>query len=287
MSPLVLLLILAGGLAHATWNLVVKRSAVSGPTFVWLTAVFAGVVLVPVGIVAAVIDPPSWSDLALAAAVSAILHVGYFLALQAGYRAGDVSVVYPLARGTGPLLSVVFAVVLFAERPGPLGFAGAAAVVVGVVVIGFAGGRANWRTARPGVLWGLLVGVLIAAYTLWDAHAVTALAISPILLNAGTSTLEAVLLTPVAVRRWDQVRATLRNHWKDVLVVAVLSPLSYILILFAMQLAPVSIVAPAREISVVFVALAGWLLFREPHPAARLSGAAVVVLGVALLAAAR
>lgn len=287
MSPLVLLLILAGGLAHATWNLVVKRSAVSGPTFVWLTAVFAGVVLVPVGIVAAVIDPPSWSDLALAAAVSAILHVGYFLALQAGYRAGDVSVVYPLARGTGPLLSVVFAVVLFAERPGPIGFAGAAAVVVGVVVIGFAGGRANWRTARPGVLWGLLVGVLIAAYTLWDAHAVTALAISPILLNAGTSTLEAVLLTPVAVRRWDQVRATLRNHWKDVLVVAVLSPLSYILILFAMQLAPVSIVAPAREISVVFVALAGWLLFREPHPAARLSGAAVVVLGVALLAAAR
>lgn len=287
MSPLVLLLILSGGLAHATWNLVVKRSAVSGPTFVWLTAVFAGVVLVPVGIVAAVIDPPSWSDLALAAAVSAILHVGYFLALQAGYRAGDVSVVYPLARGTGPLLSVVFAVVLFAERPGPLGFAGAAAVVVGVVVIGFAGGRANWRTARPGVLWGLLVGVLIAAYTLWDAHAVTALAISPILLNAGTSTLEAVLLTPVAVRRWDQVRATLRNHGKDVLVVAVLSPLSYILILFAMQLAPVSIVAPAREISVVFVALAGWLLFREPHPAARLSGAAVVVLGVALLAAAR
>lgn len=287
MSPLVLLLILAGGLAHATWNLVVKRSAVSGPTFVWLTAVFAGVVLVPVGIVAAVIDPPSWSDLALAAAVSAILHVGYFLALQAGYRAGDVSVVYPLARGTGPLLSVVFAVVLFAERPGPIGFAGAAAVVVGVVVIGFAGGRANWRTARPGVLWGLLVGVLIAAYTLWDAHAVTALAISPILLNAGTSTLEAVLLTPVAVRRWDQVRATLRNHGKDVLVVAVLSPLSYILILFAMQLAPVSIVAPAREISVVFVALAGWLLFREPHPAARLSGAAVVVLGVALLAAAR
>ncbi|MGV3711472.1 EamA family transporter [Pseudolysinimonas sp.] len=287
MSPLVLLLILAGGLAHATWNLVVKRSAVSGPTFVWLTAVFAGVVLVPVGIVAAVIDPPSWSDLALAAGVSAILHVGYFLALQAGYRAGDVSVVYPLARGTGPLLSVVFAVVLFAERPGPIGFAGAAAVVVGVVVIGFAGGRANWRTARPGVLWGLLVGVLIAAYTLWDAHAVTALAISPILLNAGTSTLEAVLLTPVAVRRRDQVRATLRNHWKDVLVVAVLSPLSYILILFAMQLAPVSIVAPAREISVVFVALAGWLLFREPHPAARLSGAAVVVLGVALLAAAR
>lgn len=287
MSWLVLLLIVAGGLAHATWNLVVKRSAVSGPPFVWLTAVAASIVLVPVGVVVAVLDPPSWPALLLAVVVSGALHVAYFLALQAGYRAGDVSVVYPLARGTGPLLSVLFAIVLFGERPGVLGMLGAAAVVAGVVVIGLGGGRASWRSARAGVLWGLLVGVVIAAYTLWDAHAVTALAISPILLNAGTSLSEAVLLAPVAVRRWAAVRDVARRHWRDVLVVAVLSPLSYILILFAMQLAPVSIVAPARELSVVFVALAGWLLFKEPHPAARLGGAAIVVLGVGLLAASR
>jgi drug/metabolite transporter (DMT)-like permease len=286
-TPLVLLLILVGALAHATWNLVVKRSAVSGPTFVWLTAVGAAIVLAPVGIVVAVLDPPTWSDLALASVVSAVLHVGYFLSLQAGYRAGDVGVVYPLARGTGPLLSVVFAIVLLGERPGPLGLLGAAAVVAGVVIIGLGGGRANWRSARAGVVWGLTIGVIIAAYTLWDAHAVTALALSPILLNAGTSTLEAVLMTPLAIRRWAAVRSVFRGHWRDVLVVAVLSPLSYILILFAMQLAPVSIVAPAREISVVFVALAGWLLFKEPHPAPRLTGAVVVVGGVALLAASR
>jgi drug/metabolite transporter (DMT)-like permease len=72
-----------------------------------------------------------------------------------------------------------------------------------------------------------------------------------------------------------------------VVVVAVLSPLSYILILFALQLAPVSLVAPAREVSVVVVALAGWLLFREPHPLARLSGSAVVLGGIALLALSR
>jgi len=286
-SPLVLVLILVGALAHSTWNLVVKRSAVSGPTFVWLTAVGAAIILIPIGIVVALLEPPSWPALALAAFVSGILHVGYFLSLQAGYRAGDVGVVYPLARGTGPLLSVVFAIVLFGERPGALGLIGAAAVIAGVVIIGLGGGRANWRSARAGVIWGLTIGVIIAAYTLWDAHAVTALAISPILLNAGTSTMEAVLMTPIAVRRWSAVRAVLRDHWRDVLAVAVLSPLSYILILFAMQLAPVSLVAPAREISVVFVALAGWLLFREPHPVARLGGAVVVVAGVALLAASR
>ena len=287
MSPLVLVLILVGALAHSTWNLVVKRSAVSGPTFVWLTAVGAAIILIPIGVVVALLEPPSWPALALAAFVSGILHVGYFLSLQAGYRAGDVGVVYPLARGTGPLLSVVFAIVLFGERPGALGLIGAAAVIAGVVIIGLGGGRANWRSARAGVIWGLTIGVIIAAYTLWDAHAVTALAISPVLLNAGTSTMEAVLMTPIAVRRWSAVRAVLRDHWRDVLAVAVLSPLSYILILSAMQLAPVSLVAPAREISVVFVALAGWLLFREPHPVARLGGAVVVVAGVALLAASR
>lgn len=287
MSPLVVLLIVAGGLAHAAWNLVVKRAALSGPAFVWLSAAASAVVLLPVGIVAAVLEPPSWPALALAAGVSGALHVLYFLSLQAGYRAGDVGVVYPLARGTGPLLSVLLAVALFAERPGPVGLLGAAAVVAGVVVIGLAGGRGHWPRARAGVAWGLLVGVAIAAYTLWDAHAVTALALSPVLVSAGTNAAQAVLLAPYALRRRAAVRDVLRRHRWEVLAVGVLSPLSYILVLFAMRLAPVSLVAPARELSVVFVALAGWLLFREPHPGPRLTGAAIVVAGVALLAVAR
>jgi drug/metabolite transporter (DMT)-like permease len=283
----VLLLILAGALAHATWNLVVKRSSASGPVFVWLTAVASAVLLLPLGVVAFVLDPPSWPVLLVAVSVSGVLHVAYFLSLQAGYCVGDVSVVYPLARGTGPLLSVLLAIAFLGERPAFLALLGAVVVVAGVVAIGLAGGRARRRDVTPGVLWGLLVGVVIAGYTLWDAHAVTALALSPVLLHAGATAMEAVLLAPVAARRPAVVRAVLRAHRGDVLVVAVLSPLSYILILFAMQLAPVSIVAPAREISVVFVGLAGWLLFKEPHPVARLSGAAVVLLGVALLALSR
>ena len=287
MSPLVVLLVVAAGLAHAAWNLVVKRAALSGPAFVWLSAVASAVVLLPVGVVAAIVEPPSWTALALAAGVSGALHVLYFLSLQAGYRVGDVSVVYPLARGTGPLLSVLFAIALFGERPGPVALLGAAAVVAGVVAIGAAGGRAHWGRVRAGIAWGLGVGVVIAAYTLWDARAVTVLALSPILLNAGTSAAQALLLAPYAVRRRDAVRDVLRRHRWDVLAVGVLSPLSYILVLFAMRLAPVSVVAPARELSVVFVALAGWLLFREPHPGPRLAGAAVVVAGVALLAVSR
>lgn len=284
---LVVGLVLVGAVAHATWNLVVKRSAVSGAPFVWLTSVGAAVVLIPAGVVAAILEPPSWPALALAATVSGALHVAYFLSLQAGYRAGDVSVVYPLARGTGPLLSVLLAIPLLGERPGPLVLAGAGAVVVGVVVIGLAGGRAGRRAATAGVWWGLAIGVVIAAYTLWDAHAVTALALSPVLVSAGTSAAQGVLMAPMAIRRRAAVRDVLRTHGRDVLLVSVLSPLSYILVLFAMRLAPVSVVAPAREVSVVIVGIAGWLLFKEPHPVARLSGAAVVLAGVALLAASR
>jgi drug/metabolite transporter (DMT)-like permease len=286
-TPIVILLIVAAGLAHATWNLIVKRSAVSGAPFVWLTGLGAAAAVIPIAVVVALLDPPSWPFLALAAAVSGILQTTYFLALQAGYRAGDVSVVYPLARGTGPLLSVLLAIALFGERPHFLALAGAGAVVIGVILIGLAGGRAHWRAARPGVLWGLLIGVVIASYTLWDARAVTALALSPILLNAGTSTMGTLLLAPVAIRRWPAVRAVWREHWREVVAVSVLSSLSYILVLFAMQLAPVSIVAPAREISVVFVGLAGWLLFKEPHPVVRLTGAVVVLGGIVLLAVAR
>jgi drug/metabolite transporter (DMT)-like permease len=137
------------------------------------------------------------------------------------------------------------------------------------------------------VLWGLLVGVTIAAYTLWDAHAVTVGALNPIVYNAGTNLAESLFLAPLAIRRRATVPELLRRYWWAVVVVSVLGSLSYILILFAMQLAPVSIVAPAREVSVVFVGLAGWLLFKEPHPAARLTGAVVVLAGIGLLALAR
>jgi drug/metabolite transporter (DMT)-like permease len=227
-------------------------------------------------------NPPQPGPLLVGILVSGAIHAGYFLALQRGYRAGDVGVVYPLARGTGPLLSVVFAVALFGERPGVVALAGAALVIAGVVVIGLAGRPVHGGRARAGVIWGLVTGVAIAAYTLWDAHAVQTWAIDPVILSCGTMAAEALLLAPLAVRA-GTVTTVLRTHPREVLAVSVLSPLAYILILEAILLAPVSVVAPAREVSVVLVALAGWLLFREPHPVRRILGAVVVLAGVVLL----
>jgi len=284
LTPAVLGLIAIAAVAHATWNVVVKRAGTSGPSFIWAGAVVGAVVFAPFGIASLAADDTDLLRWLPWAAVSGALQVVYFLALQRGYRLGDVSVVYPLARGSGPLLAVVLAVAVLGERPGWVTLAGAAVVVAGVMVIGFAGGAARARDNRTGILFGLLVGVIIAVYTLWDASAVTLGALPPVGFYWGSMVFQVVLLAWPALRRRRGTAAVVREHRLAVLLFGVLGPLAYILVLYAMTMAPVSVVAPGREVSVVLVGLAGWLLFREPHPVQRLLGAGTVLVGVALLA---
>ncbi|MFI9813598.1 EamA family transporter [Saccharothrix variisporea] len=277
MSPVAVLLVVAAAFAHAGWNLAAKRVRDGGALFVWLNATVSAALLVPVVLSTAT---PSW-DWVVPLAGSGVLHLGYFLLLQRGYATGDLSVVYPLARGTGPLLTVVAAVAVFGERPHPLGLVGAVAVVVGVLVIGSGGSGQGSRVA--GAVYGLATGAMIAGYTLWDAHAVTAAAIAPVALMAGSSVTESVLLAPYALTR-PQLKDLARKYWREVCLVAVLSPAAYVLVLFAMKIAPVSLVAPARELSIVIGSVLAWLVLGEPNPVRRLSGAVIVVAGVAAIA---
>ncbi|MFN3708377.1 EamA family transporter [Microcella sp.] len=291
------LLILVGAVAHAAWNVLVKRQGASGPIFFALVAGSAAVLAAPFAIPLLVTSAPSAGWVGWAAG-SALLHTAYMLLLQRGYRVADVGVVYPLARGTGPLLSVLGAVLLLGERPAPVSITGAVLVVAGVVIIGTASARSSARTGprpevdarsrlRRGVVYGSAVGVCIAAYTLWDAAAVTGAGLTPLGHFWGSLVGQAVVLTVLALRDRHAPRILareVRRHLPVAVAVGVLSTASYLAILTAYGFAPVSIVAPARELSVVLVALAGWLLFREPHPARRLAGAVVVLSGVALLA---
>ncbi|MBB5632477.1 drug/metabolite transporter (DMT)-like permease [Cryobacterium mesophilum] len=285
MSLLVLALVGFAAIAHAAWNIAIKRAGTSGPGFLWLSFIVGAVVFLPFGIFSLVdagVDLLHWLWLAV---VSGALQIAYFFLLQRGYRQGDVSVVYPLARGTGPLLTVVFAMILFGERPGLVALAGAALVIAGVVITGLAGGRADAANNRAGILYGLVIGVLIAVYTLWDSAAVTVGGMPAVGLYWGSVLFQFLLLAPVGLRSRRGLAATAKRHWVAILIVGVLAPLAYIIVLLAFQLAPVSLVAPAREVSVVLVGLAGWLFFHEPHPARRLVGAGVVLTGIALLAA--
>jgi drug/metabolite transporter (DMT)-like permease len=283
-SPTAIVLVVVAAFAHAGWNTSAKRAGAGGSVFVWLYAVMSVALLVPVVVVELLVTgrtpDPSW---ALALGISGLLHSAYFVLLQRGYADGDMSVVYPLARGTGPLLSVLIAVVVLGERPGWVALAGALAVVTGVFVIGggaVAGGGRRW----VGVGYGVVTGITIAGYTLWDAHSVTTLAVPPVVQLCGSVVVETVVLAPVVLAKRAELTRQWREHRWDAAVVAVLSPLAYILILYALRIAPIAVVAPARELAIVVGGVIAWRVLHEPNPGRRLAGAAIVLAGVFALA---
>ena len=136
-----------------------------------------------------------------------------------------------------------------------------------------------------GLTYGAATGVAIAGYTLWDHHAVVTWALQPLTYFALTITIQAFVLTPGTLRRRRHWPVTLRTSWPRSVVVAVGSPLAYVLVLVAMQTTPVSLVAPVRESSIVIGSLLAWWLYKEPDPGRRLVGAVAVLAGIGLIAA--
>jgi drug/metabolite transporter (DMT)-like permease len=151
-SATALVLILVAAIAHATWNLLSKQASVSGATsFVWLMALLATVLYAPVVAVALLLSPPRLTAEAWVFLTgTGLLQVGYFLFLQTGYARGDLSLVYPVGRGSGALLAALAGIVLLGERPGPAGLAGIALVVLGVLILGAHGTSAGRTDTSPG-----------------------------------------------------------------------------------------------------------------------------------------
>jgi drug/metabolite transporter (DMT)-like permease len=203
--------------------------------------------------------------------------------LQEGYRRGDLSLVYPTARATGPLLSASFAVIVLHERISVQTALGGLVIVAGVLCL--AGGvRRGGPRAPVSLAFGLAVGVLIGIYTVWDAHAVKVLAVPPLILDYCGNIGRAVFLSPIGYARRDIVARCWREHWKGLLVVGLLTPLSYILVLYALTFTSVVYVAPAREVSVLIAILMGSVLLKEGDLRRRLFWGAVILVGMVLLA---
>jgi drug/metabolite transporter (DMT)-like permease len=285
MNGSALTLVLTAALVHAIWNLCAKRVPDGGAHFVFLYYTVGAVVVPPVAVVSVVVSGqrPTWTWLA-AGAVTALLHTAYGVVLQRGYDVGDLTVVYPLARGGGALMAVVVAVGVLGERPGWLGAAGALLIVAGVFAVGFASdATTDHARRRAGVRYGLLTGAAIAAYTLWDAHSLNALSVPPLAYFACGIVLESAVMAPYALCG-DRARTVWRSSWRPIVATGVLSPVAYLLVLYAMRIAPVSLVAPTREVSIVLGGIAGWLLLHEPHPARRIGGSVVVLAGIIVIA---
>ncbi|GGI55002.1 hypothetical protein GCM10011430_21760 [Oxalicibacterium solurbis] len=223
--------------------------------------------------------------------VTGLLHVGYYVILLRGYRKADLTVVYPMARGSGPLLSSLVALLFLDEKLSTLGGIGIAGVVLGVFLI--AGGPKLLQTAKDpahrqrthiGIAYGLLTGAFIASYTVVDGYAVKFMLMSPILVDYMGNFVRLAVLAPAWFNDRASAAALWKQQWKYALVVGAISPVSYVLVLYAVQLAPISHVAPAREVSMLFAAIIGGHLLKEGDQMQRLLGALLIAAGVSALA---
>ncbi|WP_018000412.1 DMT family transporter [Paracoccus sp. N5] len=281
------LLVVLASFIHASWNLLAKRAAPAGPAFILAYSIISCITYAPWVVWLLAQGGMGWGRIELGfVLLSGLIHLGYSLCLQHGYRVADLSVVYPVARGTGPMLSSIGAFLILGETPTGMGLLGLALVVAGILLIATQGKLAAFTRpgGQAGVRWGVTTGGLIASYTVVDAYAVKALGIAPVVLDWFTNLLRIFLLLPLVLADRRRAVAAMRGHWRTAIGVGVLQPLSYILVLAALTGgAPLSLVAPMREMSMMVGALMGMLILREAVGPWRLAGCGVLVAGVILL----
>ncbi len=287
MTALALGLVLLAALAHATWNLLAKQAS-DKLAFLWGATLVAAALYLPIGLWLFLTHPSPTLGWAIVSA-STLLEAFYFWSLAQAYRYGDLSLVYPVARGIGPLVVPVLGVALLGERLSALAALGILLIVVGVLVVhlptfGWSGARALLRATRhPGTRYAALTGLLVASYSTLDKRGVALM--SPLLyvyvLHLGSALALSALLLP---RRTAAAKEWRRQPWR-VAAVGLMTPLTYGLVLAALTFTPVSYVVPAREVSIVFAALLGTLVLREPFGPQRVAGSALIACGLFLLVA--
>lgn len=272
--------VLLGALLHAAWNALVKSSADKALDTVALH-VTGVVVVLPVLAVTGLPPAAAWPFLL----ASMLVHVGYYATLAGAYEHGDLSLTYPLMRGTGPLLVALSSVPLLGERLSPAAWAGVAGICAGVLLLGLS----RHALARPkAVGFALANAAAIALYTVVDGlgvRAATAAGGNALQYVAALFVLNGWPFAALIVRRrglavaWPYLRA----RAPVAAMGATASLASYAIALWAMTKAPVAVVAALRETSVLFAALLGTWLLREVFTLRRALGTAVIVTGVAAL----
>lgn len=283
MSFFALILILLSAVMHATWNYFLKRVG-GGITFIWLFTLMGSIIYAPFALGLIIYSKPhiGWMEILFIVGTAAI-HLLYSFLLQKGYKIGDFSLVYPIARGTGPMLAALAAIFIYQEKLTFIELLGVF-LIVGSIFFLTGGLKALKQSSSLPMMYGLAVGVTIAGYTLLDKGAVSIVLIAPLLLNYFSNLGQLIVLTPVAVRGWDQVRFDWAYHKKEAIGIGILSSLAYILVLTTMVFTPVSHVAPVREVSILIGTLMGTRLLAEGFGLRRMMAAGAMVIGIIAVA---
>jgi drug/metabolite transporter (DMT)-like permease len=278
MDSFVFAAVLFAAACHAGWNATIKGGLDPLATTVLISigAAIVSLVFLPVtGLPAAAAWP--WC------AASVLIHLVYFAALIESYRAGDMGQVYPIARGSAPLMTAVATTAFIGERLGLLGWCGILLLAAGVLLLSLRGGRDLARIDRTAVGFALFTAVTICAYSVVDGVGArlsgSANAYSVMLFVS----IGPVMLIYALARRGHEVIAAMGQSWGIGLAGGGLQLGSYGIAIWAMTVAPIAIVAALRESSVLFGAVIAVVFLKEPLRAGRVAAALMIVAGLALI----
>jgi drug/metabolite transporter (DMT)-like permease len=280
MDSFVFFAVLFAAACHAGWNASIKRTLDPLATTV-LIGMGAGLVALVFAPLAGVPDAASWPWLIASIAI----HLFYFIGLIESYRAGDLGQVYPIARGSAPLMTALAAMVVVGEPLGVPAWTGIVLLAAGVLLISLRGGRDIAALDRRAVGYALFTAVTICAYSVVDG--IGARLAGPGKANAYSCFLF-VGIAPVVLcwalwRRGGSVISAMAPHWKIGLGGGVMAVISYSIAIWAMTVAPIAIVAALRETSVLFGAIIAVVFLREPLRATRIGAALMILCGILLL----
>jgi drug/metabolite transporter (DMT)-like permease len=283
MNGAALVIVLASAFLHAGWNYLLKKSD-RKIVFIWWFLLVSVIIYIPMLLYflpGVSIPPGGWFCIV----ASGLIHGVYFGCMGGAYQRGDLSLVYPLARGSGPLFVPLLAMLLLGEEIAPLGGIGILFIISGVYCVhlrSFTGIAflEPFRALRGGAsLWALFTGLAIAFYSLVDKVGV-GLVYPPVYIYI------MMMITWLAITPWVLIRERhgLKSEWRRhkgaIVVVGFLSGFTYLMILFALTMSKVSYVAAVREISIVLSAYYGIALLGEKHGRQKLLGAVLITLGV-------
>ncbi|MBI2964578.1 MAG: EamA family transporter [Chloroflexi bacterium] len=288
MTGAAILLVVLSAFAHSGWNFLTKRAR-NPEIFTWSAALSANVILLPVAVYLLVTSPPDPIGWAFIAGTWS-LHLAYFTTLSRAYRDTDLSLAYPLARGTGLLLIPVLAVFLLGEEMSPPAAVGVALIVTGIFAVSYgnalSGGLPGISALlrKSGIRYALATGVIITAYSIVDKRGVAH--VSPLLYMYFLTSAASVGM-PLFLRRAfppADFIAEWRLNLRTIVLTGLLQFASYALVLTALQVSRVSYVAPFREIGIVIGVLMGAVLLDEPFKRGRIAGATLIVVGAVAIA---
>ena len=278
MENLVFLAVLFAAVCHAGWNALIKvgLDPLSTTTLISIGSGLVALLLLPfAGIPAAA----SWPWLG----ASVVIHLFYFAALIESYRTGDLGQVYPIARGSAPLMTATAATVFVGEKLSLVGWSGIVVLVAGVLLLSVRGGREFAEIDRRAVGFALMTALTICTYSVVDGIGAR-LAINPAAYSLSLFVGIAVVMVPYALYRDGRdVVPAMQTYWRRGVAGGTLQVISYGTVLWAMTLAPIAIVATLRETSVLFGAAIAVVVLKEPLRATRIVAAVLIVCGLALI----